>query len=88
MSPDRNEIREALSKLSPAEREELEVTALSWHARTGTPIKSTVETPNGPSVAFSRIVEIPAPDGYTGPRAIRIRRSSSSVGLADLEVQP
>ena len=84
MRPDRNEIREALSKLSPAEREELEIQALSWHARTGTPIRSTVRTPNGPVEMGSRVLEVPMPADYTGPRAIRLRRSSG-LGLAGLD---
>jgi hypothetical protein len=82
---DPQKIREALSKLTPAEREELEIQALSWHARTRTPLRHVVATPNGPSEAFSRVLEIPMPDGYTGPRAIRIRRASGA-GLAGLDL--
>lgn len=81
---DPQKIREALAKLTAGEREELEIQALSWHARTRTPIRSTVQTPNGPVEMASRVVEIPWPDGYTGPRAIRIQRSSG-LGLAGLD---
>ena len=86
---DRQKIREALSQLTPAEREDLEASLLSSLARSRTAIRSIVQTPNGKAEGFSRVVEIPAPAGYTGPRVIRLRRSSG-FGLAGLdeEVRP
>lgn len=84
---DRTKIREALSRLSPEERAGLEASVLSELARTKTPIRSVVDTPNGKAEGFSHVVEIPAPAGYTGPRVIRLRRTSGVAGLPE-EVRP
>lgn len=81
---DPQKIREALSHLTPAEREDLEASLLSSLARSGRPLRTIVSTPNGPCEAFSPVVEIPAPEGYDGPRVIRLRRSSG-LGLAGLD---
>jgi len=89
MFADRQKIADALSKLSAVEREELEAAVLSSLARSGTPIKSIVMTPTGPVEMGSRVLEVPMPAGYSGPRSIRLRRSGGA-GLAglDLEVRP
>lgn len=84
MCPDRNEIREALAKMTPADRANLEAAVLSELARTGTPIRSTVETPNGPVEMFSRVFEVPMPADYAGPRSIKLRRSAG-LGLSGLD---
>jgi hypothetical protein len=81
----RDEIREALAKMTPADRADLEAAVLSELARSGTPIKSTVETPNGPVEMFSRVVEAKVPADYEGPRVIRLRRNAG-VGLAGLDL--
>lgn len=84
MKRDRKAIAEALAKMTPADRADLEVSVLHELARTGTPIRRVVETPNGPVEMSSRVVTAHVPDGYSGPAVVRVRRLSSDPGLSDL----
>lgn len=78
-APDPEKILEALKRLSPEERGELEYKLMLWHARTGTEIVELV-TRNGTTFPiFSNVIEVPGRPGDDGPRCLRVRFPADGV---------
>lgn len=72
-TPTAPEILEALEKLTPEERGDLEYAVMRWHAATKTEIVELVTRHGQTFEVYSDVISVPARPGDTGPRNIRVR---------------